>query len=389
MVKFIHFSDAHIGVTTHGKYSTKLGYNDRISDFLHALDSIVDAAIQYNVNFVIFAGDLFHHNTPSPAIISEVSIRLKILANHCPIIMVPGNHDQAANRVSTLNYLEVLDVLNIYTSDDPTYYIVGDDVFIGCVPYPQYSTYNIAGKTEDSKLMLMGEVADTITQLQNLGKKHKYSVLVFHGTVSGAQWGFYTNSALGSESSILLESLYGWDYVALGHIHLFQDLGLQAGIPIVYAGSIERVDFGERVEDKGYVLVEITQDQCVYEFHALTTRQMIQLEIDLTSISPDKCNISIASQIKRHKIPDNSLVRVIIHSDDYNVDYSSIYPLLQHTTITNIVIDVPHTTTVRFTDNVEELEPIELLEEYFIVQNMSDDELDALLDLFEEVMDGC
>ena len=47
------------------------------------------------------------------------------------------------------------------------------------------------------------------------------------------------------------------DYVALGHIHKAQDLGKGEAHPIVYPGSIERVDWGEAADEKFFVIVSL------------------------------------------------------------------------------------------------------------------------------------
>ena len=50
-----------------------------------------------------------------------------------------------------------------------------------------------------------------------------------------------------------------FDYVALGHLHRFQNVNGSHFPPVVYSGSIERVDFGERKEEKGFVRSPFTQ----------------------------------------------------------------------------------------------------------------------------------
>ena len=52
--------------------------------------------------------------------------------------------------------------------------------------------------------------------------------------------------------------------------------------PIIYSGSIERVDFGERKEEKGFVDVTIhAKEETTYEFVKTPTRPFIQIEVHL------------------------------------------------------------------------------------------------------------
>jgi exonuclease SbcD len=71
-----------------------------------------------------------------------------------------------------------------------------------------------------------------------------------------------------------------WDYVALGHIHKHQSLNGANHAPIIYPGSIERIDFGEVGETKGFVLAEIGRGKTTWEFIPLQTRRYIDLPID-------------------------------------------------------------------------------------------------------------
>ena len=47
------------------------------------------------------------------------------------------------------------------------------------------------------------------------------------------------------------------DYVAMGHIHKPQDLNEGYHPPVIYPGSIERVDFGEAMDDKFFIIADI------------------------------------------------------------------------------------------------------------------------------------
>jgi len=81
-----------------------------------------------------------------------------------------------------------------------------------------------------------------------------------------------------------------FDYVALGHLHRHQNLNPSGRCPVVYAGSPERVDFGERKEPKGYCDVKIAVEGGVkkteYTFVELPVRPMIQIDVVLDPEQP-------------------------------------------------------------------------------------------------------
>ena len=72
-------------------------------------------------------------------------------------------------------------------------------------------------------------------------------VLAAHASVEGAVYGGERSVMLGGDL-VLPGSLVRdprLDYVALGHIHKAQDLNPRAAPPVIYPGSIERVNWGE------------------------------------------------------------------------------------------------------------------------------------------------
>ena len=59
------------------------------------------------------------------------------------------------------------------------------------------------------------------------------------------------------------------DYVALGHIHKPQNLNENAHPPVIYPGSIERVDFGEVDDDKFFVIAHVERGRTKVEWRKL------------------------------------------------------------------------------------------------------------------------
>jgi exonuclease SbcD len=74
------------------------------------------------------------------------------------------------------------------------------------------------------------------------------------------------------------------DYVALGHIHKAQNLNEQAQPPVVYPGSIERVDFGEAADDKFFVMARVERGHTEVDWRKLTgIRPFIDRHVRLKS----------------------------------------------------------------------------------------------------------
>ena len=86
-------------------------------------------------------------------------------------------------------------------------------------------------------------------------------VLTAHASVEGAVYGSERTVMLGSDwlvpASLVRDPRL--DYVALGHIHKPQDLNQGAHPPVIYPGSIERVDFGEASDPRYFVIADVSR----------------------------------------------------------------------------------------------------------------------------------
>ena len=117
---------------------------------------------------------------------------------------------------------------------------------------------------------------------------------------------------------------------ALGHLHRYQNLN-KSGTPVVYAGSIERVDFGERKESKGFCSVTIEKcgddkRQTAYSFVELPTRPMIQIEVFLDGVKDQ--TEQIIDAIKKHDIND-AIVKIMYHIPEGKQDRVDLAVVLQ------------------------------------------------------------
>src|SRR5262249_19432872 len=74
------------------------------------------------------------------------------------------------------------------------------------------------------------------------------------------------------------------DYVALGHIHKPQDVNKGSQPPVIYPGSIERIDFGEAGDDKFFVIAEVERGQTEVQWRKLEgVRPFLERRVRITS----------------------------------------------------------------------------------------------------------
>lgn len=271
MIKLLHFADAHIDLARQGRRDPESGLPVRVLDFLHALDKIVDTALSEKVDLVIFAGDAYRDRAPAPTYQREWGKRMMRLSEAgIQTLLVVGNHDvsPAAGRAHTLQEFETLQVPNIHVISKPV--LLGPDelnsipIQVIGIPWLNRSGFAAASANAISAAdEIEDKLEDQITRIIEEFFAHLNpalpAVLTGHMSVQGALYGNERSVMLGKDL-VLSASLVKdkrLDYVALGHIHKAQNLNPGEQPPVIYPGSIERVDFGETEDEKTFVVAEI------------------------------------------------------------------------------------------------------------------------------------
>jgi DNA repair protein SbcD/Mre11 len=294
-LRVLHFADAHIDIANFGRHDPETGLPVRVMDFLDSLDQIVDRAIAEPVDLVLFAGDAYKDRNPQPTFQREWGRRMMKLARAgIPTVLLVGNHDvsPASKRANTLQEYSTLEIPNIHVADRldllrPDQLGIG--VQIATLPWVLRSALltreETIGKSSDEvTLMLEERVADGLARALDQADPELPLILLAHASVTGmgATYSSERTVMLGHELTLgpALVRDKRWDYVALGHIHKHQSLNPDRHPPIVYPGSIERIDFGEANEAKGFVLAEVSRGQTSWQFVPLKTRPYVDITID-------------------------------------------------------------------------------------------------------------
>ncbi|MDO8638059.1 MAG: exonuclease SbcCD subunit D, partial [Candidatus Daviesbacteria bacterium] len=250
-MKLLHTGDLHIGMTNYSKLDPETGLESRLLDFLNTLDFIIDKAISENVDAFLFAGDAYKTRDPSPTQQRGFGERIKkITKAGIPVIMVIGNHDtpNAEGKANTLDIYSALEIDNVFVSRKPELLNIptkSGNLQVLTLPWMQKIDYKKIG----DKLLSMYE---------HIKPEDGPAILLAHAEIEGSSFGSEKGLALVSDTTLPLSLLTEkkLSYIALGHIHKFQELSQKPYV--VYVGSPERIDFGEAKEEKGCVLVEIS-----------------------------------------------------------------------------------------------------------------------------------
>ena len=386
-IKLLHLADIHIGMENYGRLDATSGLNSRVVDFLRRMSQAIDIALEREVDVCIFAGDAYKNQRPNPTYQREFARRIKRLAdNNVPVVLLVGNHDMAAadRAASSLDIFGVLDVAGVTVAGrEQVHHLTcrrGQPLQVATAPYPQRSRLlahdQFRNMTLDDLDMAIGRIVDD--NLRDLAAEVRENpeipaVLTGHFSVSGAKQGSEQSVMIGRDV-VVLKSLLAdpaWDYVALGHIHKHQELNNGQHPPIVYPGSMERIDFGEEAERKGFVMVDLDRGRADWEFVPVNARRFVTIRINITS-SEDPMT-EILDELEQHNVED-AVVRVIIKANeaqDVLIDDKAIRQALRNAgTIASIVHDVDRAQRHRLgAGAAEELTPAEVLDLYFDSKN--------------------
>jgi len=398
-IRLLHFADVHIGMENYGRTDPATGLSSRVVDFLRRMDEMVAYARDHKVDLAIFAGDAFKSRNPNPTFQREFAWRIQDLAALCPVVLLVGNHDlpNIDKRASSIEIYETLRVPNTILGRDYTLLTVETKrgpVLVGTAPYPVRNHLlrdvdlphnrtiaqidGVLGEHLDRRLQELAEEASNFDMPR---------ILTGHFSVSGAVLGSERSVMLGRDVTVMLSTVADpvWDYVALGHIHQHQCLTLgRADVPpVVYSGSLERIDFGEEADKKGFVWAEVERGRARWEFVEVGCRPFVTLRVDVRRAGDP--NQVVLETIARHDLRD-AIVRVIITADpetDLLLQDRLIHSALLDAHANHVAAiqrDVERPARLRLGTSPEGLDPDQLLERYLSSKEMPPDRIAVLVD---------
>ena len=325
MIKLLHFADAHIDMANYGRHDPETGLPLRVMDFLKSLDEIIQTAISEQVDLVIFAGDAYKDRSPAPTFQREWDQRImQLSAAGIPTLLLTGNHDisPSTGRAHALQEFDSLSVPHVQVLSKPTFLkpedLEGLPVQILALPWVSRSGMmaNLDLNNVDLK-EIYDQLGDRLSELVSNWLEEADPnlpvILAAHASVEGAQYGNERMVMLGRDL-VLPPALVKddrLDYVALGHIHKPQNLNENAHPPVIYPGSIERVDFGEAKDEKFFIIAEIEKGRAEVHWQKLANiRPFIDLCIELQS--DQEINRILQEKLLSKGALDDAIVRMVI-----------------------------------------------------------------------------
>jgi exonuclease SbcD len=406
MPTLLHFADAHIDMANYGRHDPQSGLPLRVMDFLKSLDTIVDTAINERVDLVLFAGDAYRDRNPAPTFQREWGRRIMRLSRAgIPTLLLVGNHDLSPSlgRAHAIEEFSTLEVPHVRVLDRPVF--LGPDDLEGLplqvIAMPWISRSGLLANLEMSAAKpdeVYTQIEERLTTLVQDwitdADPALPLVLTAHASVQGAVYGSERTVMLGSDL-VLPGSLVKdprLDYTALGHIHKPQDLNKDSHPPVIYPGSIERVDFGEIADDRFFVVARVERGHTEVEWRKLEgIRPFIDRRLQLVS------DAEITDQL-RNALPaveklEGAIVRLVLEYPrewEAQIDEAALHEHTAGAFEFHLVKRPQMETRVRIPEdqNVGSLTPLELLNLYWQASHTDPADGEALNKLAASVIEA-
>ena len=408
-MRILHFSDLHIGVENYGRTDPNTGLSTRLGDFLDALDELVEYALSNGVDLVLLAGDAYKGRDPSQTHQREFARRLLRLSGAgIPAFLLPGNHDlpAAASRAHAVEIFSTLQVPNVHVGARLNCYTVptpaGPMQVLG-VPWPSRGAMLARDESrglgiDEIRQELERRMTETIAQQSRMVDPEVPAILAGHMTVNGATTGTERSMMLGNDHVLNVSAVQRpqLEYVALGHIHKHQVLRPpgENGPAVAYSGSLQRVDFSEEDDDKGFCVVDIDpkapQGRRLTDlrFQRIAARPFVTIDATVPD-NEDNPTEFVARAITRRPVA-GAITRLRLHlsaEQSARIRDADLRPALSSAHyVTGIARDVTDETRRRPAVEPSDLQPLAALRMYLESRGVGSERRDVLLERAEALL---
>ena len=286
---FSHISDTHLGLVQYGS-------EEREQDVYHVFNQAIDISIKDHVDFVIFAGDIFHVPNPNGTAVVQMANALKRLKkNNIDSFFILGDHDISRIRTTPIPYV---------------YHNLEFSRYIGQGNPIDYKGILLVGFDKIRKAEIP-QFEEKFKTIDKIAKKHiGHKILVMHQGITEF------NKFAGELQSTDLPK--NFTYYAMGHLHdhdIKQFNHLNG--PIAYPGSIElTTSEGIKEIKKGFLEVDISGEEVKPNWIELDTRKQFSFKTEYKELAKLIDEISI----KIDKMERKPIVEIKIQGENIETD---------------------------------------------------------------------
>ncbi|MHA1944512.1 MAG: metallophosphoesterase family protein [Candidatus Hodarchaeales archaeon] len=333
MTKILIVADVHIGKRYAYRVDLKTGISHRTLDFINAFARVVNYAIKNQVDIFVIAGDLYDRITIGPTLLRYVREKVwkPLIKAEIPIVCIGGNHDspQIFQKGSPLGEIslipnskvtripETVKIKSLHTNEEIGFVLLP---YMTAAQITNFVEKQLNKKIEKERQLNASQefmkefLANEINELET-----KKKIVVGHFFFQDSKINVipYPNQ-LPHEFFFKKDmlSIDDIDLAVFGHVHTKQVL---LDGKVVVPGSLERVDFGEIKEEKGFYIYDT--DSKNLEFISNNPRELIRHYIEIPLVDDptgyliDKIPAKIEDAIVRFIIKSTPEIRKLIERD--------------------------------------------------------------------------
>ncbi len=287
---FSHISDTHLGLV---QYASE----EREQDIYKAFNEAIDTSIKDHVDFVIFAGDIFHVPNPSGTAIVQMANALKRLKqSNVDSFFILGEHDISRIRATPIPYV---------------YHNLGFSRYIGQGKPIEYKGVLLVGFDKIRKPEI-SHFEEKFSEIDKTAKGHAgHKILVLHQGITEF------NKFAGELQSTDLPN--NFTYYAMGHLHDMDTKNFNhLSGPVAYPGSIElTTSEGIKEAKKGFFEVDISKKEAKPDWIELHTRPQFSFKTDYEKMEATVKEISE----KISSLERKPIVEIKIQGENIETDY--------------------------------------------------------------------
>lgn len=281
MLRFIHCADLHLDRSFEGLYLMNESVDELLEINEKVLESIVSVAIKEAVDFVLLVGDTFHQNRPSLKTQYQFFTQMSRLeVADIPVYLSFGNHDYYEEARYWFDFPQ-----NVHLFTEETVQTITGETKQGV-------SYCISGFSYQKPWLDESKVA------QFPRRQGTYHIGMYHGDQQGEHYAPFVVQEMKQK---------GYDYWALGHIHVATTLSTQP--PIIYPGTPQGHTQKEK-ETPGILLVTLTQGEATWE--AIPVHQLSWQEITLSLAGVSNQRMALEKIQNLFTVSKKALIRLVL-----------------------------------------------------------------------------
>ncbi len=354
-----------------------------IEDQSYILNKIIEEIDKKKADVVLIAGDVYDKSVPSAEAVILLDEFLSKLANRgLIVVMISGNHDSPERLAFASGIMknQNIHISPIFDNDIKPLQLKDKygDVNIYMLPY--IKPVHVRKYFPDIEIKTYNEAVRLVLENVKLDKSTR-NIILAHQFITSASRTESEEIYVGTMENISADIFDDFEYVALGHLHRPQSIGRKT---LRYSGSPLKYSFSEAKDKKSITYFDLPE-------------KGEEIEVKTIELKPLRDMLEIKG--KYNELVEKSYYKDLNLDDYYHITLSdendvmnalaklrSIYKNLMKLDYDNA--RTSKTTLIDGTNDVEEKSPMELLKDFYKLQNnvdLSDEQESFLEDIIEKI----